>query len=79
MTDERIKGAIQGAADFSLKTPCEKIAARREAFRQRGVANPELLLRMVDQEYHNEAIEAGTPCPCGREYQETVTLGGGRS
>ena len=64
---------IEATAREALKTPCERYAARREVFERTGTEMSELIWRGVNAELHQEAIDAGEPCPCGMDPVTMVT------
>ncbi len=65
MDDDDIDRALNTAANQALMTACERYEARRAALEQLGHRQSEMLWNAVKNELHQEAIDAGNPCPCG--------------
>ena len=61
-----------GAAKTAMETPCEKMERHRRLLAGAGVPYPKELPRELEAELHNEAEDAGMPCPCGWKFTRVV-------
>lgn len=66
MKSDDFDGLLLKAADQALRSPCDQMAIKRASMASLGQDFSELLWVQVDHELHNEAVDRGTPCPCGR-------------